>query len=274
MAEPEPVNPSQEEQHDPHFEPVVRLTEQVDSKTHEEDEEVLFKMRAKLFRFIKADLEWKERGTGDVRLLAHRESKKVRLVMRRDKTLKVCANHLITSDMKLSPNVGSDRSWVWNCAADYADGEATAETLAIRFGNSDNANLFKKAFEDAQATNAELSGAAEAEAEAEETVAPVAVNETEAAAEAEAPKEEVVETPASATTEGAPSTHVPAEAVDPVEEEPTPAAEPDPEATQDTAAPAELKEEAVQEKSVVADEATPEVTTEEVKSESTEVKEE
>jgi hypothetical protein len=49
--------------------------------------------RAKLFRFIAESSEWKERGTGDVRLLQHKESKKVRLVMRRDKTLKVCANH-------------------------------------------------------------------------------------------------------------------------------------------------------------------------------------
>jgi hypothetical protein len=49
--------------------------------------------RAKLFRFDSASAEWKERGTGDVRLLSHKETKKVRLVMRRDKTLKVCANH-------------------------------------------------------------------------------------------------------------------------------------------------------------------------------------
>jgi hypothetical protein len=50
--------------------------------------------RAKLFRFDAESSEWKERGTGDVRLLSHRETKKVRLVMRRDKTLKVCANHV------------------------------------------------------------------------------------------------------------------------------------------------------------------------------------
>lgn len=78
--------------------------------------------------------------------------------MRRDKTLKVCANHLrqwltlalgkwrlmdrvflVTSDMKLQPNIGSDRSWVWKVAADYAESPATAETLAIRFANSDSA---------------------------------------------------------------------------------------------------------------------------------------
>ena len=123
-------------------------------KTHEEDEEVTFKMRAKLFRFDKDAKEWKERGTGDVRLLQHKQTHKVRLVMRRDKTLKVCANHYVTSDMKLSPNVGSDRSWVYNVAADVADGEPTAETLAIRFANSDNATAFKEAFEQAQKNNA------------------------------------------------------------------------------------------------------------------------
>lgn len=50
-------------------------------------------MRAKLFKFSKESSEWKERGTGDVRLLKHKENGKTRLVMRRDKTLKVCANH-------------------------------------------------------------------------------------------------------------------------------------------------------------------------------------
>ncbi len=112
--------------------------------------------RAKLFRFAADASEWKERGTGDVRLLQSKETKKVRLVMRRDKTLKVCANHLskiirlhldqsntnksstVSSDMKLQPNIGSDRSWVYKVAADYAETPATSETLAIRFANSDS----------------------------------------------------------------------------------------------------------------------------------------
>lgn len=82
-----------EEEADVHFEPVVHLTEKVDTKTNEELEEQTFKMRAKLFKFDRESREWKERGTGDVRLLKHRENGKTRLVMRRDKTLKVCANH-------------------------------------------------------------------------------------------------------------------------------------------------------------------------------------
>jgi Ran-binding protein 1 len=130
----------------------------VETKTNEELEEQTFKMRAKLFRFDRDSKEWKERGTGDVRLLKHKENQKTRLVMRRDKTLKVCANHYskfrsrmehiifvgllmdcaVVPDMKLNPNVGSDRSWVWNATADVSEGEPEASTLAIRFANSES----------------------------------------------------------------------------------------------------------------------------------------
>jgi len=45
---------------------------------------------------------------------------------------------LVTSDMKLQPNIGSDRSWVCKVHADYADQSAPVSvTLAVRFANSD-----------------------------------------------------------------------------------------------------------------------------------------
>ncbi|EPY53123.1 ran GTPase binding protein Sbp1 [Schizosaccharomyces cryophilus OY26] len=138
-----------------HFEPIVKLNA-VETKTNEEDEEVVFKMRAKLFRFNKDASEWKERGTGDARLLKHKKSGKTRLVMRRDKTFKVCANHLLMPEMKLTPNVGSDRSWVWTVAADVSEGEPSPETFAIRFANSENANLFKENFLKYQEENSEV----------------------------------------------------------------------------------------------------------------------
>ncbi len=40
--------------------------------------------------------------------------------------------------MKLSPNVGSDRSWVWNTAADVSEDKPEAQTLAIRFANTES----------------------------------------------------------------------------------------------------------------------------------------
>ncbi|XP_053225473.1 ran-specific GTPase-activating protein isoform X3 [Podarcis raffonei] len=135
--------------HDPQFEPIVSLPEQ-EIKTLEEDEEELFKMRAKLFRFASEnDLpEWKERGTGDVKLLKHKEKGTIRLLMRRDKTLKICANHYITPVMELKPNAGSDRAWVWNTHADFADESPKPELLAIRFLNAENAQKFKAKFEE------------------------------------------------------------------------------------------------------------------------------
>lgn len=84
----------------------------------------------------------------------------------------MAANSLVVPDMKLSPNVGSDRSWVWNAAADVSEGEPEAQTLAIRFANSESksiptpsiltkltcpdANLFKEAFIKAQQENEAL----------------------------------------------------------------------------------------------------------------------
>lgn len=41
--------------------------------------------------------EWKERGLGIMKLLEHKESKKARLLMRREKTLKICCNQYGTN---------------------------------------------------------------------------------------------------------------------------------------------------------------------------------
>ncbi|XP_071758782.1 ran-specific GTPase-activating protein [Centroberyx gerrardi] len=140
---------AEDSNHDPHFEPIVSLPEQ-EVKTLEEDEEELFKMRAKLYRFASENdpPEWKERGTGDVKLLKHKEKGTIRLLMRRDRTLKICANHHISPMMELKPNAGSDRAWVWNTLADFADECPKPELLAIRFLNAENAQKFKVKFDE------------------------------------------------------------------------------------------------------------------------------
>lgn len=144
---------AEEEEPDVEFTPVIHLDKKVDVKTNEEDEDVVYKVRAKLFRFHADTKEWKERGTGDVKFLKHKATGKTRILMRRDKTLKICANHLIQSDYELKPNIGSDRSWVYTVTADVSEGEPEAQTLAIRFGNKENADLFKEHFEKAQSEN-------------------------------------------------------------------------------------------------------------------------
>uniref|UniRef100_A0A669CZQ8 E3 SUMO-protein ligase RanBP2 n=1 Tax=Oreochromis niloticus TaxID=8128 RepID=A0A669CZQ8_ORENI len=142
---------AEEDEDGPHFEPIVPLPDKVDVKTGEEEEEETFCTRAKLYRFDTETKEWKERGIGNVKILKHSTKGKVRLLMRREQVLKICANHYITPDMLLKPNAGSDKSWVWN-AIDYADEEPKPEQLAIRFKTVDEAALFKAKFEEAQKT--------------------------------------------------------------------------------------------------------------------------
>lgn len=140
---------AEDDEDGPHFEPIVPLPDKVDVKTGEEEEEEMFCNRAKLYRFDTETKEWKERGIGNVKILKHNTKGKVRLLMRREQVLKICANHYITADMLLKPNAGSDKSWVWN-AIDYADEEPKPEQLAIRFKTADEASLFKAKFEEAQ----------------------------------------------------------------------------------------------------------------------------
>lgn len=45
---------------------------------------------------------------------------------------------LVTPMMELKPNAGSDRAWVWNTHADFADECPKPELLAIRFLNAES----------------------------------------------------------------------------------------------------------------------------------------
>jgi len=138
-------------ENDVHFEPIISLP-LIEVSNNEEDETEMLKLRAKLYRYDTSSnpAEWKERGTGEVKLLRHKTKNTVRVVMRRDKTLKICANHFITPWMELKPNCGSDRAWVWSVLADYADEQLKPELLAIRFANAENASMWKETFEKAK----------------------------------------------------------------------------------------------------------------------------
>jgi len=145
------LNDSVNGEHDPYYPPIISLPE-VKVPTGEDGEEEVFKIRSKIYRWDSAadPPEWKERGTGDVRVLKHSETGHYRIIMRRDKTLKVCANHFIRPWMILQPmKTSNDKAWMYQVHADFADEEAKAEVFAIRFGNPENATKFKTAFDKA-----------------------------------------------------------------------------------------------------------------------------
>ena len=141
----------EENEHDPHFEPIIPLPELVDVKTGEEDEEVAFKHRAKVYRYDTETKQWKERGVGDIKILKHPQKLTYRVLLRRDQTHKVACNHMINPGMELKPMSSSETALCWH-AMDYADGEGTLEQLAVKFKLADTKNDFKAAFEAAQET--------------------------------------------------------------------------------------------------------------------------
>eukprot|EP00057_Strongylocentrotus_purpuratus_P015333 XP_011669807.1 PREDICTED: E3 SUMO-protein ligase RanBP2 isoform X4 [Strongylocentrotus purpuratus] len=106
------VNP--EEERDIHFQPIVKLPDNVDIVTGEEHEVAAFVGRGKLYRFDGGVRQWKERGVGDMKIMKEEETDVYRIVMRRDQIHKVCANHYITSSIALHPMAGSDHPWVWH----------------------------------------------------------------------------------------------------------------------------------------------------------------
>ncbi|XP_011313085.1 E3 SUMO-protein ligase RanBP2-like [Fopius arisanus] len=103
------------EREDVYLAPVIPLREKIEVKTVEENEEILYTHRAKLFRFD-------------------------------EKTLKLCLNHLVPDDMELTAK--DDKSCVWN-AADYSDNKIEYVQLACRFKTPDIAEQFKISVEEA-----------------------------------------------------------------------------------------------------------------------------
>lgn len=130
-------------------------------ETGEENEDVFWSQRSKLYRWA-TDTDgsgvWKERGLGESKLLRHKETGKIRFLLRQEKTFKVVANHYVwqTNNMcKLTPNVGSDKIWVWT-AQNTLEDETKVEQLALKFPNVEQAKLFKEKFDEAAEVNSKL----------------------------------------------------------------------------------------------------------------------
>jgi len=129
--------------------PLVTL-DKIDVKKDENENE-LFTRRAKLYRYVLDEEDggvWKERGVGEIKILKHKTNGSCRILMRRDKTLKLCANHILHSNMTIRPLESSDRAMVWSTPSDFADEESKAETLCVRFGKPESATEFKEKFEE------------------------------------------------------------------------------------------------------------------------------
>ncbi|CAF3426038.1 unnamed protein product [Rotaria socialis] len=99
---------------------IVQLSA-VEVKTDEEDENVLFCERAKLYLFDSQTNQMKERGIGEMRILQHQTTNRLRILMR---------------------------------SMDFTEGEAKHQTLCVKFESNDIAKRLVKQFNEAKRTNA------------------------------------------------------------------------------------------------------------------------
>ncbi|KAK6026099.1 RanBP1 domain protein [Ostertagia ostertagi] len=130
------------------FKPVCPLPELVQVVTGEEDEKVIFEERCKLYRFSDETKEWKERGTGVMKVLENNSTKKCRVVMRREQVFKVCANHQLLPGMTIQAMPRQEKAMMWYCE-DFSEDQGTHEKLSARFASVEVANKFKEVFENA-----------------------------------------------------------------------------------------------------------------------------
>ncbi|CAB3403118.1 unnamed protein product [Caenorhabditis bovis] len=132
------------------FKPVVPLPDLVEVKTGEEGEKVLFNNRCKLYIYSNELKEFKERGIGELKVLQNTDTKKYRVVMRREQVLKVCANFAIVDSMTIQQMAKNEKAYTWFCK-DYSDEEPADVKLAARFASVEIATEFKELFEKAVA---------------------------------------------------------------------------------------------------------------------------
>lgn len=129
----------------------MKICLQIEVKTGEEDEELLYVHRAKLYRFV--DGEWKERGLGNVKILRHKETKKLRVVMRREQILKICLNHVLNEDVDYKRK--DDKSWLF-VVNDFSEGSVELEKFSLRFKTKEVAEAFMNAIQKALDGTAEV----------------------------------------------------------------------------------------------------------------------
>ncbi|EYB94136.1 hypothetical protein Y032_0175g509 [Ancylostoma ceylanicum] len=130
------------------FKPVCPLPELVKVVTGEEDEKVLFEERCKLYRYSDETKEWKERGTGTMKVLENTTTNKCRIVMRREQVHKVCANHQLLPGMTIQVMPRQEKAMMWYCE-DFSEEQKSHEKLSARFASVEVANKFKEVFENA-----------------------------------------------------------------------------------------------------------------------------
>lgn len=114
----------------------------------EEDAKVVIALQAKLFVKGGDKEPWVDRGSGEVRMLRHKDQG-LRLLMRHEETMKVIADHMLDPRITLESNANSKIHWVWS-TFHSVKGAMTETIFGIGFADTNTANLFKEKFFECQ----------------------------------------------------------------------------------------------------------------------------
>uniref|UniRef100_A0A1A9WNS8 E3 SUMO-protein ligase RanBP2 n=1 Tax=Glossina brevipalpis TaxID=37001 RepID=A0A1A9WNS8_9MUSC len=149
-----------DENYDPHYEPIIELPEEIVVKTGEEEELKLFGERATLFRWDSTDKAWKERGVGELKILYHPTRGTYRMLMRREQIYKLVLNHSIGVDFEFTNMNKNPKSFMWSCMNYGESSEGVLESLAVRFKKEELAERFseklKECIEASKKRNSEI----------------------------------------------------------------------------------------------------------------------
>lgn len=120
----------------------------------ETDEDIIFQEKAILYRFSNEKSEWVGRGSGIIKILKHKQTGAMRILMRQNKTFLLRCNHLIPYCGFLHSLPGYDKEFSWT-AYDFTDTQEPEirELFAVKFALPSIAQSFKSQFEIGQRTN-------------------------------------------------------------------------------------------------------------------------
>lgn len=119
----------------------------VDTKTGEEDYDVVWEQKARIQRFDEGENQWKDRGTGDARIIKNRNNGMVLFLLRREAIGKLAANHQLVKGMSILQHSKDKRIAIWVAPKDYSDeDEGFKEKFLIRFSSEDHCTEFVKQY--------------------------------------------------------------------------------------------------------------------------------
>ncbi|KAF7682594.1 Ran-specific GTPase-activating protein 1 [Astathelohania contejeani] len=119
--------------------------------------EVKFQGPCKLFRMSTKTNRLEQRGVGVIYICRTDENTMYRVVMVRDKIMKLGCNHYIEAWSDIRPHKTAENTWVWCTTCDKCDDVASEpnQTYVVKFKNNELSEKFKNEFEAALRKNNE-----------------------------------------------------------------------------------------------------------------------